>query len=104
MILYHGSLSEFVNFDPCRQREGSFGKGYYFTNAKNRRRKVRPRRSGIPGFSLKNPASMRDGLSVAFDNRKLARRGFDGFLYRSKWTGNIIVVAFSRKQIRKVTQ
>ena len=103
MILYHGSSSEFVNFNARRQREGSFGKGYYFTNAKVDAEKHGP---VVQEFrvSLKNPASMRDGLSVAFDNRKLARRGFDGFLYRSKWTGNLTVVAFSREQIRKVTQ
>ena len=103
MILYHGSSSKFVNFDPRRQREGSFGKGYYFTNAKIDAEKYGPIVQKFQ-VSLKNPASMRDGLSVAFDNRKLARRGFDGFLYRLKWTGNLTVVAFSREQIRKVTQ
>jgi len=101
LVLHHGSPAEFNAFDPRRAKDGSFGRGFYFTNCIHGAASYGPARDFY--LSMQNPASMQDGLSVAFDTERLKRRGFDGILIQMKASGETIAVAFSPEQIKSAS-
>lgn len=101
LVVYHGTTADFTIFDPKRKVEGSFGKGFYFTDKVETADKFGAR--GDYYIALQNPATMKDGLAVAFDTKKLMRRGFDGIIVESKLSGERTVVAFSPNQIKSAT-
>jgi hypothetical protein len=101
LTVYHGSPFEFDKFDKKRQRkDGSFGPGFYFTDSIKEAEKY----GSVKPFNLliKNPASMADGLAVAFDTNKLQKAGFDGLIIKNKRTGITTFVVFDTYQIRAV--
>jgi hypothetical protein len=101
LVLHHGSPAEFNAFDPRKAKDGSFGRGFYFTNFTHVAGSYGPARDFY--LSMQNPASMQDGLSVAFDTERLKRRGFDGILIQMKASGETIAVAFSPEQIKSAS-
>jgi len=108
LVVYHGTDADIEAFSPKLARDGSFGKGFYFTTSADAASKYAGERRGAnvtPVYlALNNPATLKQFNEASGDIKKLKRQGFDGLQLEMKFSGDkTIYVAFKPEQIKSAT-